>query len=200
MGLFGGNFVFLSKSLIWSLIIQTVISSGLSNFKVIKFPVILKLKGHKRKVNFENIHYFLLWLSSLDRVGPARRAKVFACRKVCLARWVTLLFTFHLNCKYHPRGLINDMQMGMYNRKHWRARCPSRRWLATHPPSPASKSGSRLPSIFNSVCLGLVPGQIDSPYLIRKSLITIPRDEYYTSRQSKLSTVSYVNGSPSLVL
>ena len=36
--------------------------------------------------------------------------------------------------------------------------------LATHPPFPASNSGSRLP-IFNSVC-GLVPGQIDSPYLI----------------------------------
>ena len=36
---------------------------------------------------------------------------------------------------------------------------------ATHPPSLMSKSGSRLP-IFNLVCLGLVPGQIDSPYLI----------------------------------
>ena len=43
----------------------------------------------------------------------------------------------------------------------------------------ASKSGSRL-RIFNSVCLELVPGQIDSPYLIIMSLITIPRDEYYT--------------------
>ena len=30
-----------------------------------------------------------------------------------------LLFTFHLNCKYHPWGLINDMQMSIYNRKHW---------------------------------------------------------------------------------
>ena len=47
------------------------------------------------------------------------------------------------------------------------------------PPSfPASKSGARLP-IFNSVCLGLVPGQIDFPYLIIMSSITIPRDEYY---------------------
>ena len=36
-----------------------------------------------------------------------------------------------------------------------------------HPLSPASKSGFRLPiHVFNSVCLGLVPGQIDSPYLI----------------------------------
>ena len=51
----------------------------------------------------------------------------------------------------------------------------------THPPSPASKSGSRLPiHVFNSVCLGLVPGQMDSPYLIIMPWITIPRDEYYT--------------------
>ena len=34
---------------------------------------------------------------------------------------VELLFTFHLNCKYHPWGLINDMQMSIYNRKHWHA-------------------------------------------------------------------------------
>ena len=32
--------------------------------------------------------------------------------------------------------------------------------LANHPHSPASKPGSRLPVTFNSVCLGLVPGQI----------------------------------------
>ena len=51
----------------------------------------------------------------------------------------------------------------------------------THPPSPASKWGSRLPiHVFNSVCLGLVPGQMDSPYLIIMPWITIPRDEYYT--------------------
>ena len=31
------------------------------------------------------------------------------------------LFTFHLNCKYHPWELINDMQMSIYNRKHWHA-------------------------------------------------------------------------------
>ena len=30
----------------------------------------------------------------------------------------------------------------------------------------SSKSGSILPSIFNLICLGLVPGQIYSPYLI----------------------------------
>ena len=24
-----------------------------------------------------------------------------------------ILFTFHLNCKYHPWGLINDMQMSI---------------------------------------------------------------------------------------
>ena len=51
--------------------------------------------------------------------------------------------------------------------------------LPTHPPSRASKSGSRLPT-FNSVCLGPVLGQIDFPYFIILSWITIPRDEYYT--------------------
>ena len=30
-------------------------------------------------------------------------------------------FTFHLNCKYHPWGLINDMQISIYNRKDWHA-------------------------------------------------------------------------------
>ena len=96
-----------------------------------------------------------------------------------------ILFTFHLNCKYHPWGLINHMQMSIYNRKHWHALTHSLHFvrhegrLATHPPSQASKSGSRLP-IFNSVCLGLVAGQIDFPYLIVMSRITIPRDEYYT--------------------
>ena len=92
---------------------------------------------------------------------------------------VALLLAFiaiqvHLNRKYHPWGLINDMQMHIYNRKHWHALSRSLHFvrhkgrLATHPPSLASKSGSRLP-IFNSVCLGLVPGQIDSPYLITMS-------------------------------
>ena len=32
---------------------------------------------------------------------------------------IQALFTFHLNCKYHPWGLINDMQMSIDNRKHW---------------------------------------------------------------------------------
>ena len=51
-----------------------------------------------------------------------------------------------------------------------------------HPRQPWSKSGSGLSiHVFNSVCLGLVPGQIDSPYLITKSWITIPTDEYYTT-------------------
>ena len=99
------------------------------------------------------------------------------------------LVTFHLNCKYYPWGLINDMQLSIYNRKHWHALSHSLHFvrhegrLATHPPSPASKSGSRLP-IFNSVCLGLVPVQIDSPYLVIMSLITIPRNDYYTSHGS----------------
>ena len=30
-------------------------------------------------------------------------------------------FTFHLNCKYHPWGLINDMQISIYSRKDWHA-------------------------------------------------------------------------------
>ena len=42
-----------------------------------------------------------------------RRAR----RNGCIRR----LFTCHLNCKYHPWGLINDMQMSIYNRKHWHA-------------------------------------------------------------------------------
>ena len=81
------------------------------------------------------------------------------------------LFTCHLNCKYHPGGLIDDMQMRIYNRKHYHALSHSLHCvrqegrLTTHPPSRASKSGSSLPT-FNSVCLGLVPGQIDFPYLI----------------------------------
>ena len=27
------------------------------------------------------------------------------------------VFMFHLNCKYNPGGLSNDMQMSIYNRK-----------------------------------------------------------------------------------
>ena len=103
-----------------------------------------------------------------------------------IARTINVLFTSHLNCKYHSWRLINDMQMSIYNRKQWHALPHSLHFvrpeggLATDPPSPAIKSGSRL-SIFDSVCLGLVPGQIvDSPCLIITSWITIPRDEYYT--------------------
>ena len=76
--------------------------------------------------------------------------------------------------------------MSIYNRKHRHALSHSLHFvrhegrLATHPTSTASKSGSRLP-IFNSVCLGLAPGQIDSPYLFIMSWITIPREEYCTN-------------------
>ena len=77
------------------------------------------------------------------------------------------------NDNLNPLGLINDMQMSLYNGKHWHALSHSLHFVrqegrlaATHLPSPARKSGSRLPiHVFNSVCLGLVPGQIDSPYL-----------------------------------
>ena len=70
--------------------------------------------------------------------------------------------------------------MSIYNRKHWHALSHSLHfvrhegdWRPTHPPQRVS----RVP---DSVCLGLVPGQIDSPYLIIMPRITIPRDEYYT--------------------
>ena len=102
--------------------------------------------------------------------------------RICSEWEPCMLFTFHLNCKYHPWELINDMQMSKYNRKHWHA-LPHSLHFVRHPRSPASKLGSRLP-IFNSVCLGLVPGQIDSPYLIIMSWITIPRDEYYTMQSN----------------
>ena len=68
-----------------------------------------------------------------------------------MAKAETLLFTFHLNFKYHPWELINNMQMSIYYRKDWHALPHSLHFvrhegrLATHPPSPASKSGSRLP-------------------------------------------------------
>ena len=69
----------------------------------------------------------------------------------------TTIIHVHLNCKYHPWGLTNDMQMSIYNRKHW---CPlsiyftlpetKGDWRPNHP------SGSRLPiHVYNSVCLGL---------------------------------------------
>ena len=56
------------------------------------------------------------------------------------------LFTFHLNCKYHPWGLINDMQMSIDNRKHWHALSHSLHfawhkgdWRPTHPPQRVSR-------------------------------------------------------------
>ena len=33
---------------------------------------------------------------------------------------VSIIVVFK-NCKYHPWGLINDIQMSIYNRKHWHA-------------------------------------------------------------------------------
>ena len=84
--------------------------------------------------------------------------------------------------------------MSIYNRKHRRVLSHSLHfdrhkgdWWPTRPPQRVSRSGSRLPiHVFNSVCLGLVPGQIDSPYLIIMPWITIPRDEYYTIPGSQL--------------
>ena len=56
-----------------------------------------------------------------------------------------ILFTFHLNCKYHPWGLINDMQMIIYNRKHRHALFHSLNfvrdegdWRPTRPPKRVS--------------------------------------------------------------
>ena len=63
------------------------------------------------------------------------------------------LFMFHLNRKYHPWGLINHMQMSIYNRKHWHALSHSLHFvghegrLATHPPFPASKVGFQITCI-----------------------------------------------------
>ena len=57
-----------------------------------------------------------------------------------------LLFTCHLNCKYRPWGLINDMQISIYNRKHWHALSNSLHfvrhegdWRPTHPPQRVSR-------------------------------------------------------------
>ena len=53
---------------------------------------------------------------------------------------MVVLFTFYLNCKYHPWGLINDMQVSIYNSKHWHALSHSLHfvrhggdWRPTHP-------------------------------------------------------------------
>ena len=66
----------------------------------------------------------------------------------------SIIFTFHLNCKYHPWGLINDMQMSIYNRKHWHALSHSLHfvrhegdWRPTHP----SQRVSRVPDYLYSI-------------------------------------------------
>ena len=65
-----------------------------------------------------------------------------------------------LNCKYHPWGLINAMQMSIYNRKHWHALSHllyfarhEGDWRPTHPPQRVSRVPDYLYS-FQSV-LGL---------------------------------------------
>ena len=61
------------------------------------------------------------------RVSPDNNGLLMINRLLCsllLYELFTSLFTFHLNCKYHPCGLINDMQMSIYDRKHWHALCP----------------------------------------------------------------------------
>ena len=56
------------------------------------------------------------------------------------------LFTFHLNCKYHQGRINYDMQMSIYNRKHWHALSHSLHfvrhegdWRPTHPPQRVSR-------------------------------------------------------------
>ena len=75
--------------------------------------------------------------------------------------WISQLFTFHLNCKYHPWGLINDMQMSIYNRKHWHALSHSLHfvrhegdWRPTRPPQRVSRVPDYLVYSIQSV-LGL---------------------------------------------
>ena len=78
-----------------------------------------------------------------------------------------ILFTFHLNCKYHPWGLINDMQMsiitgntGMLFPIHFTLSDKKGDWPPSRPPQRVSRVPDYL--LLNSVCLELVPGQIDS--------------------------------------
>ena len=118
-----------------------------------------------------------------------RRAR----RNGCIRR----LFTCYLNCKYHPWELM--IWKWVYIIGNTGTHCPMASlcptegdWRPPHPPSPVSKSGSRLPiHVFNSVCLGLVPGQIDSPCLIIMSWITIPRDENHLVTSSDAVPLSY---------
>ena len=81
-------------------------------------------------------------------------------------------YFFEQPCRWTPCALSHSLHFVRHEGR-----------LATHTSSQSSKSGSRLPN-FNSVCPGLVSGQIDSPYLFIMSLITIPRDEYHTAHGS----------------
>ena len=72
--------------------------------------------------------------------------------------WLNAVLVFHkirteksenhgsLFCKWRPTD-----ELPIHAFVPFTSLCPTRRWLATHPPSPASQWGSRLPSIFNSV-------------------------------------------------
>ena len=71
-----------------------------------------------------------------------------------IALTINVLFTSHLNCNYHSWGLINDMQMSIYNRKHWHALSHSLHfvrhegdWRPTHP----SQRVSRVPDYLYSI-------------------------------------------------
>ena len=86
---------------------------------------------------------------------------------VCTLLPTALVFTFHLNCKYHPWGLINDMQMSIYNRKHWHALSHSLHfvrhegdWWPTRPPQRVS----RLNIILFSVEAEGLPGGVLDPF------------------------------------
>ena len=121
-------------------------------------------------VNLEEFQFLFTQLPSLH-IHTLSPHLLLCCN--CCEEYV--LFTFHLNCKYHPWELIDDMQMSiLYKRKHWHSLSHSLHfvsdmkgdWQPTRPPQQGIiKPCSRLP-IFNSVYLGLVPGHIDSPYLI----------------------------------
>ena len=90
------------------------------------------------------------WLNVIDNLivvvegdrypwGPLNMISLVK-RLVCQ---VELLFTFHLNCNYHPWGLINDMQMSIYNRKHWHALSHSLHFVR-HEGRSVTISGTRL--------------------------------------------------------
>ena len=72
-------------------------------------------------------------------------------QRQCRGTWYSscrffTLFTCYLNCKYHPLGLINDMQKSIYSRKNWNALFHSLHfiphegdWRPTHPPQGVSR-------------------------------------------------------------